>query len=433
MKGTIISMIKMLIADDEPLVCVGIQSMLQWGEYGIEIVGTARNGQVAEEMIEQLKPDIVISDIKMPVKTGLELAESCVEKYGRIPLFIFLTSYEEFEFVKKAMHLQVVDYLIKLELSPETLANAVKKATNILERYKRISSEVQDSQISIPVLREKFFIRLYNNLFDNDEQYERQKKDLGIKFTSTSYIAAYCEISKAEGSNVADDKLISLYTGTIQMVKETLHNINNYYITVIDMRHFIITFCLDGDYSECRQIIEQALNRAKGAVHSYFNIILKAAVGNIVNDPRNLSESYTCAVHFFNDVSDDNPIIFFEEASSERYHKMIISKVQKYILDNLHTRLTLNSVATKFNFSANYLSQLFAKYSGEGFVEFISDARITEAKKMLARGEGHIYEIAQKLGFESAFYFSKVFKKYEGVSPREYLKDLQGQQQQDKS
>lgn len=140
-------MIKMLIADDEPLVCVGIQSMLQWGEYGIEIVGTARNGQVAEEMIEQLKPDIVISDIKMPVKTGLELAESCVEKYGRIPLFIFLTSYEEFEFVKKAMHLQVVDYLIKLELSPETLANAVKKLQTYLKdtkesaaRYKILKS-----------------------------------------------------------------------------------------------------------------------------------------------------------------------------------------------------------------------------------------------------------------------------------------------------
>ena len=428
MKVTIISMIKMLIADDEPLVCVGIQSMLQWDKYGIEIVGTARNGQVAEEMIEQLRPDIVISDIKMPVKTGLELAEKCVEKYGRIPLFIFLTSYEEFEFVKKAMHLQVVDYLIKPELSSETLAIAVKKAINIIERYNKISGDIQDSQISIPVLREKFFIQLYNNLFDNNEQYERQKKDLGIKFTASSYIAAYCEINKDEASNVADDSLISLYTGTIQMVKETLHNINSYYMTVIDMRHFIITFCLNGDYTECRQIIEQALNRAKGAVYSYFNIILKAAVGNIVNNPRNLSESYISAVNFFNNTSDDNPIVFFEEANSERYHKMIISKVQRYILDNLHTRLTLNSVAAKFNFSANYLSQLFAKYSGEGFVEFISDARIATAKKMLIRGEGHIYEISQKLGFDSAFYFSKVFKKYEGVSPREYLKALKEQQ-----
>ncbi len=421
-------MIKMLIADDEPLVCVGIQSMLQWDKYGIEVVGTARNGQVAEEMIEELRPDIIISDIKMPVKTGLELAEHCVKKYGRIPLFIFLTSYEEFDFVKKAMHLQVVDYLIKLELSPENLEVAVKKAIGILNRYNKISSGNHDSQISIPILREKFFIRLYNNLFDNDEQYERQKKDLDIKFTALSYIASYCEISKSDISNVPDDKLFSLYTGTIQMVKETLHNINSYYITVLDMRHFIITFCLDGDSKECRQIIEQALIRAQGAVNSYFNIVLKAAIGNSVNDPRNLSESYTSAVHFFNDVTDNNSIVFFEEANSERYHKMLVNKVQKYIIDNLNTRLTLNTVATKFNFSSNYLSQLFSKYSGEGFVEFITAARITEAKKMLLRCEGHIYEISQKLGFDNAFYFSKVFKKYEGVSPREYLKAFEDQQ-----
>lgn len=423
-------MIKMLIADDEPLVCVGIQSILQWEEHGIEIVGTARNGMIAEEMIEQLRPDIVISDIKMPVKTGLELAESCAERYGRIPLFIFLTSYEEFDFVKKAMHLQVVDYLVKLELTPDSLSAAVQKAINILERYNKISSDIQDSQISIPVLREKFFIRLYNNLFDNDEQYERQKNDLGIKFTASSYIAAYCEISKEKSSDVDNDKLISLYTGTIQMVKETLGKTNSYYTTVLDMRHFVITFCLEGDYNQCRQIIERALIRTKGAVYSYFNVQLKAAVGNIVNNPRNLSESYTTATHFFNDVTQDNPIVFFEEANSEKYHKMIVGKVQKYINDNLGLRLTLSSVAEKFSFSPNYLSQLFSKYSGESFVEYISSARVAKAKKMLARGEGHIYEIAQKLGFDNAFYFSKVFKKYEGVSPREYLKALEAKQQE---
>ncbi|NLV35200.1 MAG: helix-turn-helix domain-containing protein [Clostridiaceae bacterium] len=425
-------MIKMLIADDEPLVCVGIQSMLQWEEHGIEIVGTARNGKIAEEMIEQLRPEIVISDIKMPVKTGLELAESCAEKYGRIPLFIFLTSYEEFDFIKKAMHLQVVDYLIKLELTPDSLSAAVQKALNILERYKKISSEMQDSQISLPVLREKFFIRLYSNLFDNDEQYERQKKDLDIKFTSSSYIAAYCEISRESSSNVDNDQLISLYTGTIQMARETLGKTKSYYITVLDMRHFVITFCLDGDYVQCRQIIERALNRTRSAVHSYFNVQLKAAVGNIVNDPRNLSESYTAATHFFNDVSDENPIAFFEEANSEKYHKMIIGKVQKFIDDNLGMRLTLSLVAETFNFSANYLSQLFSKYSGESFVEYVSSARVAEAKKMLACGEGHIYEIAQKLGFDNAFYFSKVFKKYEGVSPRDYLKAIEAQQRDSK-
>lgn len=105
-------MIKMLIADDEALVCIGLQSMLKWEDYQIEIVGIAHNGAQAEEMIESLRPDLVISDIKMPVKTGLQVAESVRDKYGRIPLFIFLTSYEEFEYARRAIHLQAADYLV---------------------------------------------------------------------------------------------------------------------------------------------------------------------------------------------------------------------------------------------------------------------------------------------------------------------------------
>lgn len=69
-------MIKLLIADDEALVCIGLQSMLKWEQYNIEIVGIAHNGAQEEEMIDSLRPDIVISDIKMPIKTGLQVADS---------------------------------------------------------------------------------------------------------------------------------------------------------------------------------------------------------------------------------------------------------------------------------------------------------------------------------------------------------------------
>lgn len=68
------SLIKLLIADDEALVCIGLQSMLKWEQYNIEIVGIAHNGAQEEEMIDTLRPDIVISDIKMPIKSGLEVA-----------------------------------------------------------------------------------------------------------------------------------------------------------------------------------------------------------------------------------------------------------------------------------------------------------------------------------------------------------------------
>ena len=121
-------MIKLLIADDEPLVQIGIRSMLKWEEFGIEICGVASNGQAALEMIRTHSPQIVITDIKMPIMNGLTLAKTCREEFGSIPLFIILTSYEEFPLIKEALSYQAIDYLIKLELDEQTLAGSIHKA-----------------------------------------------------------------------------------------------------------------------------------------------------------------------------------------------------------------------------------------------------------------------------------------------------------------
>ena len=93
----------------------------------------------------------------------------------------------------------------------------------------------------------------------------------------------------------------------------------------------------------------------------------------------------------------------------QSYKEQIVKNVQEYIKRNLSTKLSLNQVADVFNFSPNYLSHLFSKV----------------AKEMMVRGEGRNYEISQKLGYESAFYFSKVFKKVTGISPREYIQQIE--------
>jgi two-component system response regulator YesN len=104
----------------------------------------------------------------------------------------------------------------------------------------------------------------------------------------------------------------------------------------------------------------------------------------------------------------------------QNYQQNLVARVEQYIGENLDKRLSLPDVAAEFNLSPNYLSQLFTRYAGESFVEYITAARIAAAKTMLLKGEGPVYEIAEKLGYESAFYFSKVFKKVEGISPREF-------------
>jgi two-component system response regulator YesN len=421
-------MTKVLIVDDEPLICVGLRSILRWEDFDIEIAGTARNGQQAAVMIESLRPDIVISDIKMPLKTGLELAEECGRKYGRVPLFIILTSFEEFEFVRRALSYQAVDYLVKLELTPEILAASIKKALGILEQF-RITTPQTKSQMQ--GLREKFLLGLINGFYKNREEFECAQKELGFSFSGPVLAALTAEIETPEHRQPGDEGLHALYASTAQMVWEKLEKIFTCYVVITDARRFAVIFSLpDADPVSRRNLLEGELRKTIEIVHGYFNVHVRMALGFPVEDPFTLDESYLAARQVFRETSREDPLRFFEQSggggeSRMSYKRQVVANAQDYIRRNLDKRLSLHEVAAVFNLSPNYLSQLFAKYSGEGFVEFITAERIRTAKKMLAEGAGPIYEIAEKLGYESAFYFSKVFKKAEGVSPREFIRRLE--------
>ena len=102
------------------------------------------------------------------------------------------------------------------------------------------------------------------------------------------------------------------------------------------------------------------------------------------------------------------------------YKEHMISNIQKYIQSHIEERLTLNEISAVFGLSPNYLSALFKKTCGVGFSEYITQMKISRAKTLLLEQDMKVYEIADQLGFESAFYFSKVFKKVSGVSPREF-------------
>ena len=103
--------------------------------------------------------------------------------------------------------------------------------------------------------------------------------------------------------------------------------------------------------------------------------------------------------------------------------------VKKYIHEHVSERLSLNEVAAVFGISPNYLSQLFSKYNDTGFSEYINICKVNASKNLLENGQYKVYEVAEMMGFESAFYFSKVFKKVEGISPTDYVhkKFLQNQ------
>lgn len=533
-------MINLLIVDDEPLVQIGIKSMLNWSEFGITICGTAANGQEALNYIEEFSPEIILTDIKMPVMNGLELISKCRIKNKELPLFIVLTSYEEFALIKEAMKYQVLDYLIKLELDAGILEEVIQKAIDKLNHLQKLShiEEINVDLPSLEVLRDKFFMRLLHNLFEDRQEIDLLTKDLNINFKSPYYAVGYCSINAYDTEIMPTSKQTNLYDSTIQMIKEIAGKHMDCYLLSLDRKHFCFIFLLPQNDSKAFQIIYEALHNSFEMVYKYFNVSVLSSIGRIYDSPFMIADSYQDArqissftnqsqpINFFDKIQDSTPVknafnisIFkrdiitaFEEMDAEiiydiftqlcslfeayptaylqaidaacnilylsisllpqgdsmiseifadapdgyrsiyrqtnisqvidwlvilreglckkmkeqksSYKNHIILNVQKYINSHIDERLTLNDIAFVFGISPNYLSALFKKNSEVGFTDYINTTKIKRAKELLKDSNLKVYEVADQLGFESAFYFSKVFKKIEGISPREYIQQI---------
>lgn len=531
-------MLKLLIADDEPLVQAGIKSMINWEDYDITVIGTASNGSIAYNMICEHSPDIVLTDIKMPVMSGLDLVKKCYEEKRELPVFIILTSYEEFAFVKQAITYQVIDYLVKLEMTPEVLANALKRAIARVRETTKNTGSPENTLNSVSLLKAQFFTRLTLNLFESEEQFRTQAANLNLDFSYDTFAACYVEIGSSKLLQMDSDQKLNLYTSSLQIAGELISKYIPCHVLSMDMKHFCIIFFLrDKNSAEYKQQIKEALEQVSAMLFNYYSVTILSAVGSFVHAPLQITASYQDAKQIFSQISYSHPMIFFEDATydapmrnvfnmslfkadirkayaefdekalydiftsimelfqdrsshyvqaldaassilylslslinngeqivtdifkdrpngyrslfelssveqiidwlrhlrdglcqtfrehNKDYKNHIVINVKKYITEHIEEKLTLNNVAEIFNISPNYLSVLFSKHSSTGFSDFINQSKMEAAKKMMDNGDYKIYEISDRLGFESAFYFSRVFKKVTGLSPRDYMKN----------
>ena len=125
-------MLKVMIVDNESAIRKGLVHCIHWGDLGCEIAAQADDGMMALEQIPVIQPNIVISDIRMPVMDGLELAKEIHLKYPSIKTVI-LSGYAEFEYAKEALSQGVVDYLLK-PVASDQLENTLSKVKLELEK-----------------------------------------------------------------------------------------------------------------------------------------------------------------------------------------------------------------------------------------------------------------------------------------------------------
>lgn len=153
---------KVLLVDDEEEAIEAIRLKLEWETLGFEVIGSANNGVKALELVERLQPDVVITDIKMPYMDGLELARALNEDYQNIHIIIF-TGFDEFEYAKEAVHLEIEEYMLK-PINSQELSECLKRLKKTLDNEREEKLNVKKLEhyfnASLPMFQTNLFISL---------------------------------------------------------------------------------------------------------------------------------------------------------------------------------------------------------------------------------------------------------------------------------
>lgn len=147
-------MYKVVIVEDEAIIRQGLINSIPWSDYDCKVVGEAKNGREGLELIAKVKPDIIVLDINMPVMSGLEMIENLPHQ---IYSYIVVSGYSEFEYAKKAIRLNVSDYLLK-PLDHDKFEKALFQAIEDLEMRRFFLSKEDESVHDFKVLEDKEYV-----------------------------------------------------------------------------------------------------------------------------------------------------------------------------------------------------------------------------------------------------------------------------------
>ncbi|MGI5896264.1 MAG: response regulator transcription factor [Oscillospiraceae bacterium] len=173
-------MTTLVIADDEHLIRQGLNS-LNWESVDVKVVGTASHGVECWNMVEELKPDILLTDIHMQGYKGTEIAHMIKEK-GLLTKVIFLTGYKDFEYAREAVELGVVAFVLKPS-DPNEIFEAVNKAKIQIEQTNLIMSE----QSSLMRQVKENQMALFDKLLPNEEMLKNETVKQLIQYLKSHY------------------------------------------------------------------------------------------------------------------------------------------------------------------------------------------------------------------------------------------------------
>lgn len=528
-------MYKVFLVDDEIVIREGIRDNINWNRTNFIFSGEATDGEIALPLIQEIKPDILLTDIKMPFMDGLELTKIVRKTMPWIKIII-LSGHDEFKYAKEALQMGVAEYLLKPVASCELL-EALNKVALQIEKENKEKEDVEKIKKQLEqntfLLRDKFLDRLVQGLIPTIDIIDGCAK-FNINVLSKCYLVAIIEVEIDDSDNmvidpsdilksqvlindiVSRDEDIIYFTKSIDEIililkgdneavlndkiysvgqnikyeaernsccklsisiglprerlqgitlsykdadkvrnykyvygKNKILSINDVKISNLTKKDFVKLeknnvrdFMKCGAISEVRLFADQftkSLNsvEVKSPIYIYYlfvDLILDASavieeLGEKLENVIPEITSIEAVLADMDSVANFSKLVesiiikvmqFREKKTENKYWSTII-KAKEYIDNNYaNPNISLNSVAAYVNISSSHFSTIFSQETGENFIEYLTKVRMKKAMSLLKMTSQKSAEIAYNVGYNDPHYFSYLFKKITGMTPKEY-------------
>ena len=191
-------MYRVIIVDDEPVIRRGLRETIEWDALGLEVAGEAADGAEALKLIREIRPEILITDIRMPEMDGLELIRE-VRKLDLNIKITILSGYSDYDYLKAAIRLGVDNYLLK-PIDNDELVSNLKNAVDEIEKEAVISLQIRQGTV---LLRSNTLRRLVTGNISPEELKEKAEF-LHIPLDAGQYLCAVCSVSRQNQTESRD-------------------------------------------------------------------------------------------------------------------------------------------------------------------------------------------------------------------------------------
>ena len=312
-------MYKLMIVDDELLMRVGIRSMLNWEKFGFYFVGEAGNGREALELALEVSPDLIITDIKMPVLDGLKLIKEA-SSLLKTCKYVILSNFDELHYVKEALKLGETDYLIKSEITETSLIELLTTVKQKLHKENNSPTNVlikpHDYSKSLRHLKDSFFQDVVSG-FIGEKDMVKKAEELHFRVRSDKliiikFIVNYYEDAKKKYVEKGE-KLLRF--SILNIMEEVIPSKWEKELIVESSSEYWVIVNIPPDSGSVYANIDKLVYKLISSIKDFMNLSLTAGVSTSVSGFRYIKKACQEAElalkqHFF---TDKNKVFFYED------------------------------------------------------------------------------------------------------------------------